>query len=90
MRPAAQPMTAARTYCNTMMGRVGIARDPGGVGIVADRVDVGADPRPSQQERHQDAGERETSRSASERQQIALSEALEAVESRAPLHDIEL
>ena len=71
----------------------GTGRDAGdarAVGIVADRIDVGAEPGLPQQEGDRDAGEREHHHRHRDAEQIALAQMLEAVETRAPLHDVEL
>ena len=64
--------------------------DARAVGIVADRVDIGAEPCLPQQERDHDAGQREHHDRHRDAEQIALAELLEPVEPRAPLHDVEL
>src|SRR5712671_487480 len=55
-----------------------------------DRIDVGAEPGLPQQEGDRDAGECEHHDRHRYAEHIALSEALETVEPRAPLHDVEL
>ena len=65
-RPAKQPISAASTYCRTMIGREGMPVTRAAIGVVADRVDVGAPARLAQEERDHDAGDREHPRSTSE------------------------
>jgi hypothetical protein len=59
-----------------MMGRIGMP--------------VTAEPRPPQEERDRHTKQREHHDRHRDAQQIALSELLESVESRAPLHHVEL
>ena len=58
--PAKQPISAASTYCSTIIGRVGMPVTRARERVVADRVDIGAQARPPQEERHHDAGDART------------------------------
>ena len=91
IRPAKQPISAASTYCRTMIGRVGNAGDARAVRIVADRVDVGARAGSC---RSRNATATQAIANIDDRhrhaEDVALPEVLETVHARAPLHDVEL